>query len=442
MVDIQKLRSHHGTPPSFGVSCSMGRTAWDKTGKWQSGGHSSSWGAWPAQEKDKTVQTPATLTDLSYKNVKVVDNAAGNKAGSKLQAWAAQNGMTVPKDILQAMEPTQDLHSKSLQKAVNHLRKVELRVRGIRTAMQTSETQWKTFQRQLQDMYAKQLQAFQSEMRSHRERLMIAEQEEQDAKSALEAAMAGVSTSLPPPASFEYEAGNVLPTWLTGAPLDAMDVEDWEPTSSLRRLPECTKQEMDSELMRPPGDFSTPVRGDATAASVLGNFQAKNTSVSAQGTAPATPLRPTLSGIPSPVRPMSAGAHSAEGLTCLTATKETQYRDCSGQATSDPYQSSPGNVPPSLHDMQAWTTPPSSKRRTPWSGIKEASRPKGPVASEGSHTKTTLADKLVQSRQRASAIASNSSRGRRPASILIDDDNGDDPASIPVPSGSELDVLE
>ena len=127
-----------------------------------------------SQAKPKAALKVSAQTTLSYKDVKISDSLPGSDAGSKLKEWAAQQGVVVPQEIFQAMAPTQELQSKAIQKAVNHLRKVELRARGARQAIQTAEAQWKAFQAQLQDLYAKQLQAFCVETKTLKEKLHTA----------------------------------------------------------------------------------------------------------------------------------------------------------------------------------------------------------------------------------------------------------------------------
>ena len=381
----------------------MGRQnqSWGKSGKWQYGEPPKSWSTWSASHaKPKAVAKATASPVMSDKDVQVAEGSAGGDAGSKLQAWAAQQGVVVPQDILQAIAPAQDLQSKAIQKAANHLRKVELRVRGVRLAMQNAEAQWKAFQRQVRESFAKQLQSYQSEMCVRKEKLAAAEKEEKEAKSALEAATAGLTSSVNTVFVSEGAQDLALPSWLTGAPLKAMDVEDWEPEVPLPTgLPGPIQQQLLAQVKHP-GDFSTPVRERQLDQALAA---AEDIGATVFGPRPCAPQRPTQAGILSPSKtsqqdnqrsvtramlPFGGASSCGTKVEALLTTKNTQYRECGAAVITDPYLASPR-----LQDLHASATPPSAKhRRTPRSGVKESAKPSGPMPTEGSRPKASLAD--------------------------------------------------
>ena len=326
---------------------------------------------------------------------------------------------------------------KEIQRAVNAARKAEQRVVKIQADLRKGQMQWQGYEQALKKAYAAEKTKFHGDQSKLRQELVEAIAAQSSTRAALRAAA----------------VGQLQDDGREETHLDVDMDESWMALMQDRSYVEATDQagEFDGWLQTELTKMGSP-RTTAAAKARLAMALQGETKPSG-GDPTSTPKRPTCMGVPSPTRtqPVNELGHGGSGPKALfpfgcrpgsakernpeATTQATQYRGDS-PAVSDPYLVSPSNMQGHLPDTGVLlATPPTKHRKSPRTSIKELARPKGPAS-----TTEPLADKLLAARTLAAKDVPDLKPANPLLSPLIDDDH--DHLGVPIPSGSDLDLMD
>ena len=396
------------------------------------------------------------IQGLQYKQTQLsaVAPATGK---TRLQEWAAEQGMVIPQDILRSLgQDTADTTVRALQNAINRLRKATTKVTKLAVEKDTLSQRWQVFQKDLQDQFMKERAKYAEDMHANEMQLQQALADQRMLRSQIEklSSQTGGPAELGQQGQLEPD----LPSWLTSGPLETMEVDDWLSTAgdvrdvSLGNVkmeelmpmvsPEKPVKASNMALTPPPGRLS-PVNGAAGPCTP-----------NVRTGPPHTPVKPALRTALQPF-----GRPNVPTVECggppLDTTRATQYRSTAdlmtyastlGAPQIDPYMPSPSSLM-AAQGARELATPPSGRARKQQTrtAIKEGSKPHGPVLATAAAERQTLADKLHAKRLQEQGAGQQKAGNLKAADCIpIDDDEAlllSELAPVP-PSGSELEEMD
>ena len=330
---------------------------------------------------------------------------------------------------------------KEIQRAVNAARKAEQKVAKLQADLHKGQAQWRSYEQALKKAYAAERIKYQNDQTKLRQDLAEAMAAQAATRGALRSAAVG---QLRDPET---------PTALPDAEMDDAWMALMKDTSYVEEVEQ--NRELDGWIREELDKIGSPNTAAAAKAKILAAM--RGDSVIAASEKVSTPLRPTRTGLPSPSKgdldnvdkkgertaralfPFGCPPGRAKMEELSMTTKATQYQSGS-PAVMDPYMASPSWETGKLPDVGGLTPQASKHRKSPRTGVKDVARPKGPAATCEAGLKPSLADKLMAARNSGAHSLHGASSRAPPSNIFIDDDQ--DHLGVPVPSGSDLDLLD